>query len=163
MRMRTLDIMRRPPMGEGNLAPMRAGRFSSWWFIKLAVLVLSGAILLPLFKMCWPSIREEFVLLFQCHLNDTHLAQENSRLTMRIEKLRNEIEAVREEKKQCLNDNDMEHSAANRSFWAGVTACIYAEVAVIVPLVFCCCRLMNWFRAPQVRQRDRNWSARALL
>ena len=145
-------------MREGNLAPMQSGRLLS----LLAVIVLSVAILLALLKIYWPSIREEFALQIQCHLNDTHLARENSRLTMQIEKLRNEVDAVSEEKKQCLNDNDMEHSAANRSFWAGVMACVYVELATGALLVCCCCWcwcLTNWLRILRVRQRGYNWVA----
>ena len=126
---------------------IQPGRLSPW--CKFALIVLSVAILIVL----WPSIREELFLQFQCHLNDTHLAQENSRLKTRIDKLQNEVDAVGEEKKQCLNDNDMEHSAASRSFWTGVTMCICAELAVIAPLFCCCCCYwMNRFHAPQAPQ-----------
>ena len=119
---------------------------------KLAVMVPSVAILLPLLILFWPSIREEFVLQFQCHLNDTHLAQENIRLRRRLDKLQNEFDAVSEEKKQCLNDNDIKHCAASRSFWTGVTMCICAELLVAIYislLVVCCCWCMNRFHAPQ--------------
>ena len=144
-------------MREGNLAPMQSGRLLSWW-CTLATIVLSVAILLALLKIYWPSIHEEFVLQIQCHLNDSHLARENSRLTMRIEELRSEVDAVSEEKKQCLNDNDMEHSAASRSFWTGVMACVCVELATGALLVCCWCWcLTNWLRIPPVRQRGYNW------
>ena len=127
---------------------------------QLTVIVASLVVLLALLMMYWPSIHEELVLQFQCHLNDSSLAQENTRLALKIEELRNEVDALGEEKKQCLNDNDMEHSAANRSFWEGVMVCVSFQAAIGV-LLFCCCyRFMSLFHAPQVRQRRRvNWVA----
>ena len=127
---------------------------------QLTVVASLVVLLALLLKMYWSSIHEELILQFQCHLNDTSLAQENTRLALKIEELRNEVDAVGEEKKQCLNDNDMEHSAANRSFWEGVTVCVLFEVAIVAVLFCCCYRLLSWFYAPQVRPRGRqNWVA----
>ena len=92
-------------------------------------------------------------------MNDTGLAQENTRLTMKIVELRNEVDSMGEQKKQCLNDNDMERSAASRSFWEGVMVCLFFEAAIGTVLFCCCCCFMNWFRAPQVRQRGQNNAA----
>ena len=108
-----------------------------------------------LFTLWWPSLSKELTLLYHCHLNDTHRAQEITRLATKVEKLRNEVEEMREEKRQCLNDNDMEHSAANRSFWGGVMTCVCVEVAITFSFVlWWCCYLFCAPRPPprQVRQ-----------
>ena len=126
---------------------------------QLAVIVAALVVLLALLTMYWPSVREELVLQFQCHLNDTGLAQENTRLTMKIVELRNEVDSMGEQKKQCLNDNDMERSAANMSFWEGVMVCVLFEAAIGTVLLCCCCHFMNWFRASQASQKGPNNAA----
>ena len=124
-----------------------------------AVTVALVVIVLAMLKIWWPTISKEFSLQYHCHLNDTHLAQENTRLAKKIKELRNEVNAVGEEKKQCLNDNDMEHSAANRSYWDGVWACICAEMMIISLLACWCCCLTICIRAPQAHQRNQNLAA----
>ena len=107
-------------------------------------------------NMIWPPVREELQLLLQCHLNESHLAQENVRLTREIEVLRNQVAELRDKNTQCLDDNDTEHSRANRSYWQGVTFTM-AIVGLVAITIFCCCVYICCARlaGPQYRQGRR--------
>ena len=132
--------------------------------VLIYVIGPSLTILLALLGMYWPSLLKELDLQLQCHLNDTHLAQENGRLRKQIEQLRNEADAVGEKKKQyCLNEKYTKHgpgASRNVWLWQGVMMCVHADVATIALLLCCCCCCcfccwcwMNW------HQRGRNWVA----
>ena len=108
------------------------------------------------FNMCWPSVREELLLLFQCHLNESHLAQENVRLTREIEVLRNQVAELRDKNTQCLDDNDAEHSRANRSYWEGVTFAMATVGLVAITIFYCCVYICCvGLAGPQYRQGRR--------
>ena len=106
--------------------------------------------------------REKMKRCQQCE-NDVDLhAKENARLVNEMDKLRTEIEEMRERMKQCLNDVDTEHSVANRSYWYGFnTTMLYiwviiGVIAVIIILLFLCCRGMDGGRRGGPRFALRN-------
>lgn len=102
-----------------------------------------------------PFVQKEAWLQFQCHLNDSHLAQENVRLLSQVKKMRYEAEVAKEKVQQCQNDADSEYSRANRSYWHGTTAAIVAvlllEGAIAFSIWYCCCCF--------VRRNSRNTQA----
>ena len=79
----------------------------------------------------WPSMANELQLQYQCHLNESYLALENTRLNSRIEECRRRDEKLRENLRQCENEIYNEHSAANRSFWGG----FFSGIAVLTLFV----------------------------
>ena len=115
-----------------------------WLSLVIAILALS------------PFIKEELLLQFQCHLNQSHLAQENVHLMAEVKRARQETEDMRERVQLCQSDADSEHSRANRSYWSGVEIAVVfifsVEFAVGISVWYVCCRCLSRFRVTANRQ-----------
>ena len=116
------------------------------WLAGILVLLIGILVLLPFFK-------EELLLQFQCHLNESHLAYENLRLMAEVKRARQKTEDMRERVQLCQSDADSEHSRANRSFWEGVWMTVVIiftiELAVGISIWYMCYRCLARVRVPQ--------------
>ena len=122
------------------------------WALYSLVVLFAGIA----FAVLWPSIEQELQLLYHCHLNTSHLAQENARLVNEVNKKRLEIEKMREEMRQCKNDVENEYSAANRNYWYGVNVAVLIIAVIVTVLFFCClylcCVVVPWYSKLRSRQ-----------
>ena len=95
---------------------------------------------------CLPFIKDELLLQFRCHLNESHLAHENLRLTAEMKRVRNEMKDMRERVQLSRSDADIEHSRANRSYWKGVWNTVLIiftmELAVGMFISYICCKCL---------------------
>ena len=95
---------------------------------------------------CSPFLVEELRLQFRCHLNDTHLAQENFRLEAKMKKVRDEINSMREKVQFSQTEADNEYSRANRSYWNGFWHALVFVFSSLLGMACCCMCLPAVFR-----------------
>ena len=103
-----------------------------------------------------PFVRQEFQLQMNCHLNDSHLAQENIRLLERANEYMLRMDNMRQNVQLCKDEADSEHSRANRSYWEGfahaVIGLVLLEIGLFGCIGFLCCKLL--FRNQPRRQQQ---------
>jgi hypothetical protein len=120
-------VMAKKKLKASELLTGLVGRTCIFGWAALAVAILA----------CSPFLVEELKLQFRCHLNDSHLAQENLRLEAKMKKVRDEINSMREKVQFCQTEADNEYSRANRSYWGG----FWHALVIVVSLlgIACCC------------------------
>ena len=101
----------------------------------------------------WPSAVQEAQLLYQCHLNESSQASENSRLNRRVDDCRRREEETNEELRQCLSDNDREHSSTKQAFWSGFFYC-FVTITSLILAVGCFVTVCCWSMLLGVRHRQ---------
>ena len=112
--------------------------------VLLAILFAAIAIAVRVLLNLRPYIEHELYLQYHCHLNTSHLAQENVRLVNEVKKKRQEIEEMREEMRQCKNDVEKEYSAANRSYWHGVNVTVSIITVIGIFCLYFVCKVLVW-------------------
>ena len=114
------------------------------------------------------EIVNEIHLLNECHFNVTSQAQKILSLTSELRQTREESNKLNQERKECLNDKDLDLSTADSHYWNGFRHAALSVIAICI--LFTCifigifynlvCRCLERFRfqyREEVVQQHQRW------